>query len=513
MVASLLRLLHSGFQDVRLIGTRIETRQFKYVLTKNGRFTTQWQRIDFNSKPNFGTSCVVTLPRKGHLITRIYLVATMPDIRTAQLAAQAAGGSNFAGPVFGWTNSLGHALINNMTLEIGGARVEQLDGQLLEIIDEFYTPIEKVQNVNNMILRKPNGFNEYSFGWTKQYEQVVVPLPFWFSRGDLGAPLPIDGLYTDDVRITINFRGVGELYTTTARIYKDTDNLPTKCAKSTPSPFIDIFGTSFYVFDINGTSIPAINPFQPNAPVTTIPGQSMPGTYNLGDTYLMVEYVTLDKPEANRFRQAEFTMPVIQHYILDKVTTKGQATIEIPLRIPNPTRNIFFFAQRQECVGLNTFFLATRDLSGAETIVQPWWPDCSGLDMNSYQDLVPAFTSRDSDPLLSLSLKYEGNFTRYSTENTSLFRSILPSLELVKAPLFNKYYYCLPFSLQAGRNPDSVPLGEANLDKIQKMSLFLEFHSLEVIKNVYPTYNILMYVETYNILKMYGGRAGLLFGY
>lgn len=513
MVASLLRLLHSGFQDVRLIGTRIETRQFKYVLTKNGRFTTQWQRIDFNSKPNFGTSCVVTLPRKGHLITRIYLVATMPDIRTPQLAAQAAGGSNFAGPVFGWTNSLGHALINNMTLEIGGARVEQMDGQLLEVLDEFYTPIEKVQNINNMILRKPNGFNEYSFGWDRQYEQVVVPLPFWFSKGDLGTSLPIDGLYTDEVRITINFRNVGQLYTTPSRIQESVTTIPRKCLSKNTSSFIDIAGTSFYVFDPDGEPIPSMNPLEPDAPLSEIPDQKMPSTYNLGDTYLMVEYVTLDKPEANRFRQAEFTIPVIQHYILDQVNTKGQPTIEIPLRIPNPTRNIFFFAQREECVNLNTYFLATRDLNGAETIVPPWWPDCSGLDMSSYQDLVPAFTTRDSDPLLSLSLSYEGNYTRFSTENTALFRSIIPCLELVKAPLFNKYYYCLPFSLQAGKNPDSITLGEANLDKIQKIRLFLEFHSLEVIEKVYPTYNILMYVESYNILKVYGGRAGLLFGY
>jgi hypothetical protein len=513
MVASLLRLLHSGFQDTRLIGIRIETRQFKYVLTKNGRFTTQWQRVDFDNKPNFGKTCVVTLPRKGHLITRIYLVATMPDIRTPQLAAQKAGGSNFAGPVFGWTNSLGHALINNMTLEIGGSRVEQMDGQLLEVLDEFYTPIEKVQNVNNMILRKPNGFNEYSFGWKNQYEQVVVPLPFWFSKGDLGVPLPIDGLYIDNVRISINLRDVGSLYTTPARIEETRNIIPTKCSPRIRSSLIDINGTSFYVFDSNGIAIPSIYPFNPNALLTKIPGQSMPATYTLGDTYLMVEYVTLDKPEANRFRQAEFTMPVIQHYILDRVTTKGQSTVEIPLRIPNPTRNIFFFAQRDECPGLNTYFLATRDLSGAETVVQPWWPDCSGLDMKDYQDLVPAFTTRDSDPLQSLSLVYEGNFTRFSTENTALFRSILPSLELVKAPLFNKYYYCLPFSMQAGKNPDSIHLGEANLDKIHKVSLFLEFRSLEVINKIYPTYNILMYVETYNILKMYGGRAGLLFGY
>ena len=515
MVASLLRLLHSGFQDVRLVGTRIETRQFKYVLMKNGRFTTQWQRVDFNTKPTFGNTFVVTLPRKGHLISRIYLVATMPDIRTPQLAAQAAGGANFAGPVFGWTNSLGHALINNITLDIGGARVEQMDGQLLEVIDEFYTPLEKVENMNNMILRKANGFNERSFGWKNQFERVVVPLPFWFSRGDLGVPLPVDGLYTDDVRITINFRGVGDLYTTASRLdVTTTTNIPVfDCNNGVPSKLVNINGSIFYVFDPNGKPVPSINPYEPNAPLSPIPGQTMPSTYLLGDTYLMVEYITLDKPEANRFRQAEFTMPVVQHYILDKVNTKGQPTIQIPMRIPNPTKNIFFFAQRSECATFNSYFLATRDLGDYGTLVRPWWPDCSGLNMANYHELIPAFTGRDSEPLQSLSLSYEGQFTRFSTENMALFRSIIPSLELTKSPLINKYYYCLPFGVQGGHNPASIPLGEANLDKIQKINLYLEFRSLELTENVYPTYNILMYVETYNILKVYGGRAGLLFGY
>ena len=510
MVASLLRLLHSGFQDTRLIGNRIETRKFTYVLIKIGRFTTQWQRIDFNTKPNFNTSATIVLPRKGHLISRVHLVATMPDIRTPQLEAQRLAGNRFAGPIFGWTNSLGHALVNTMTLEIGGARVEQLDGRLLEVLDEFYEPIEKIQNKNNMILRKANGFNTKSFGWDTQYEQVVVPLPFWFCKGDLASPLPIDGLYNDEVRISINFRNVGNLYTTQSLLTQQS-NVTTICNKQTG--FLNIEGTTFYYYDENGTMIPGLVPGQPDARVSPIPRASMPSKYNLGDTYLLVEYITLDKPEANRFRQAEFTMPILQHYILDSPSTRGQQTIQIPLRIPNPTRHIYFFCQREECTELNAYFLATRDLSDSQTLVAPWWPDCSGLNMGYYEELVPGFSKRNSEPLQSLSLTYESKFVRFSTENVALFRSILPSLELRKSPLLNRYYYCLPFCLQSGYNPGSIPLGEANLDKIQTMNLLLEFKSLDMLSPIYPTYNIYIYVETYNILKVYGGRAGLLFGF
>jgi len=405
-----------------------------------------------------------------------------------------------------------------MTLEIGGARVEQMDGRLMELLDEFYTPVEKVQNINNMIKRKANGFNAKSFGWETQYEKVVVPLPFWFCRGDLGSPLPVDGLYNDEVRVSITFREVGALYTTPARVTYGTSNItstiPVKCKNKTiGSQIISIEGSKFYNFDLNGTTIPTIVPGKPGALLTTIPGVSMPATYVLGDTYLMVEYITLDKPEANRFRQAEFTMPVIQHYLMDPVNTKGQPSIQIPLRVPNPTRHIYFYCQREEAPDFNSYFLASRDLSGAQTVVAPWWPDCSGLDMSSFYELVPAFSTRDSEPVRGMSLTYEGKFVRFSTDNMSLYRSILPSLELRKSPLFNRYYYCLPFCLQSGYYPGAIPLGEANLDKIQKITMYLEFVSMSIVRNIYPTYNVYMWVETYNILKMYGGRAGLLFGY
>ena len=501
MVASLLRLLHSGFQDTRLIGQSIDTWQFDYVLVKAGRFTTQWQRIDFNTKPAFGTSAMCTLPRKGHLITRVYLVATFPDIRTPQIIATDAAPSNFAGPVFGWTNSLGHAMINNMTLDIGGARVEQLNGQLMEMMDEFYTPLEKVVNVNNMICRREYGFNPKIFGWSNPYQQVTVPLPFWFSRGDLGCPLPVDGLYNDEVRVNITFNTAATLYTTNSVIY-NSNGQPT---------MLPLASSPFYQYNSTGSYVPGISSNTTDL-VSVIPGIKMPTTFVLGDTYLLVEYITLDKPEANRFRQAEFTMPVIQHYILDTASSKGQPTSELPLRIPNPTRHIYFFCQRQEAIAYNSYFLATRDLSGQQTSV-PWWPDCSGLNMNNYQEIIPGFSTRDSEPLKSMSLTYEGKFVRTSTENMALYRSILPSLELRKSPLINRYYYCMPFALQSGYYPGTMPLGTANLDKIQKVNMYLEFESEDILKSIYPTYNIFMYAETYNIMKVYGGRAGLLFGY
>ena len=99
MVASLLRLLHSGTQDQRieskLKGSQGQgqgnptTDAFTWILRKPGRFTTQWLRLDFAQVPDFGKTVFCTLPIKGELISKLYLVVTLPDIYNRQSAAQA----------------------------------------------------------------------------------------------------------------------------------------------------------------------------------------------------------------------------------------------------------------------------------------------------------------------------------------------------------------------------------------------------------------------------------------
>jgi hypothetical protein len=164
MVASLLKVISSGIQDERL-NFKTTLYPFRKLWVKAGRFTTRWERLDFENTPTFGNTGFFRILRKGHLVTRLYLVATMPDIYTTQAQAIAANGGQQAYPQFGWTNSLGHALVQQLTLDIAASRVETLDSRLLEILDEFHTPLEKVPVMNELIKRKDSGLTETSFGW------------------------------------------------------------------------------------------------------------------------------------------------------------------------------------------------------------------------------------------------------------------------------------------------------------------------------------------------------------
>jgi len=505
MAASILRILHSGVQDTRLLCPKGQPNieSFTKLFIRSGRFTTQWARLDFDTIPNLNTSCTLTIPRKGHLVTRLYLVTTMPDIATIQLQAQS--NSNFVGPYFGWTNSLGHALINETTISIGGAKIERLDGRLMEIMDEFYNPLEKQQSMNKLIHRKDNGFSYKSFGVTDENPSVVVtPLPFWFSCGDSGLALPIDAIQADLVQLSVTFNPINNLYVSSAY-----QQLP----YGTPvagDAYYPLSNSQFYVSNNAGSNVYGLPGL-----VSAIPGVQMPNTFNLGSTYVLAEYVYLDKPEANRFRLSDIKIPIVQHYNFDPVDTQNMNKLNYKFSVPNPTRNLFFYLNRYEALRYNATFLATRDLNGVGTNV-PWWPDASGLENPQWLGSIRSgFSTRDSEPLNRIALEYEGKLIRFLTDCPSLFRSVLPSLEMKKSPWVNRYYYTLMFGFQHGLLPPSLPSGEANLDKMLNIELQLGLHpntgSLNV--NNVPRYYMNLYAETYNVLRIYGGRAGLLFSY
>jgi hypothetical protein len=60
-----------------------------------------------------------------------------------------------------------------------------------------------------------------------------------------------------------------------------------------------------------------------------------------------------------------------------------------------------------------------------------------------------------------------------------------------------------------------MPVGQANLDKIQKLQLVLAFHGKtgNLNDDFVDRYTVYSYAETYNILRIYGGRGALMFAY
>jgi hypothetical protein len=530
--AQSLTLISTGLADTRLQSSRgnPDPAQFVKVVRKTTRWAAQWNRIEFDGVAEFGQRVSMTLPRIGHLVSGFTLAVTMPDIYSTQLAAiQKVGGTSltnrgrFLGPLFGWTNSLGHALIQQIELEIGGTIVETLDGRLLEMLDELYEPLEGVLSKNQMICRAPNEYDATT--WiSADLTTVYVPIPFWFSRrGVYSHALPIQALTSDIVRIHVTFRPIQELVYTPARVDSRNPPIPTIVDGK-----YDIRGSQFYYSVVGGTK--SLYSFNADMPPTGLSGEiipmfQMPTRFSPVDAYALVEYIFLEDYEALAFRTGELTYHVEQHIAVPMIQTQGMKEIRIPLPYTNPTKEILWVFQRPEVTLYNSWFLFTRDLAAAvaktpptygveNPCLTPWWPDASLVPSGDKDWCIrPAFQTSYSEPLESATLMYN-SYERCVHEGGSFFRGVVPAMMYTKSAVINRYIYAYSFGARAATQAAGVavyePTGVANWDKIPRKELYLRLTNGRRGMPP-PDMNVYMYVTIWNVFKVFGGRGGMLF--
>lgn len=530
--ATSLTLVTTGLADAKLISSgNPDLNQFLHVVKKTTRWAAQWCRVEFDGAPEFGQKVALTIPTIAELINGLTIVVQMPDIYTPQLQAiKAAGGTNlnnkgsFLGPLFGWTNSLGHALIEQIELEIGGAIVETLDSRLLEILDELHETVEAAAAKNFMIKRTPYGFTNTTY-LTPTPTTVYVPIPFWFSKpGVLSHALPIQALNIDNVRILVTFRAINGLAYTDARANSQTIGLENTPPYTPPyAPMLPMTNSPFWQSTTstgpNTGPVYTMNSSMGTNPTNgqIIPGVQMPARFSPISAYALIEYISLEEYEAIAMRTAELTYHVQQHQAVQVEQTLGQTEIHLDIPYTNPTKDLMWVLQRPEATTYNAYFLFTRDLYPTPPPPQtqpnptqiPWWPDAifQPVPVEAWQ-LQPAFRKAYSEPLQAAALHYN-SYERFVHEGGSFFRSIIPAQYFTKSAMLDRYIYAYAFGLK-NKPREYEPKGAANWDKIQRKELYITLNSSRG-GGVPPNMNIYVYITSWNIFKVYGGRGGLLF--
>lgn len=113
MTGGLLQIVAYGAQDIYLTDCPQIT-FFKVVYRRHTTFSTQTFEKTFNDNPTFGKVTRVKLYTLGDLATKMYIRVVI-----GQLSA-----SPGSGP-FAWIRRLGHALLNEVRIEIGGYDVDK----------------------------------------------------------------------------------------------------------------------------------------------------------------------------------------------------------------------------------------------------------------------------------------------------------------------------------------------------------------------------------------------------
>ena len=211
MGGGLMQLVAYGAQDIYLTGNPQIT-FFKVVYRRHTNFSMESIEQTFNGTADFGRKVTCTISRNGDLIHRVYLQVKIPQVVTA------------ANDSFRWLNWLGHVLVKNVEVEIGGQRIDKHYGDWLHIWNELTQTAGHQAGYANMVGNVPRLTQVISGNGGTPADRAAcdktacipattlyVPLQFWFCRNP-GLALPLIALQYHEVKISLEFRAASECY-------------------------------------------------------------------------------------------------------------------------------------------------------------------------------------------------------------------------------------------------------------------------------------------------------------
>jgi hypothetical protein len=193
-----LQLIARGRQDVYLTGDPQMT-FFKQVYRRYTPFAIESIPIEFDGNTDFGRRISCTIPRKADLLWQMFIEIELPPLPQPDVS----GSPNL------WVNDIAHALIEDISIEIGDKEIDKHTGRWLNIWGELTTPAEKRDGYNAMVghvATYPAGAPDP----TKPL-RLTLPLRFWFNE-NIGEALPLISLQAHPVRLILHLRPFQELW-------------------------------------------------------------------------------------------------------------------------------------------------------------------------------------------------------------------------------------------------------------------------------------------------------------
>ena len=187
MTGSLLALVAIGKQDSELIGNP-EISFFRNVYRHHTHFSIESIPLSFDQGLIFGKKTTLIIPRKADLLSKLVLELRLPALGSP--------GQNIS-----WINGAGHSLIKEISVEIGGVKIDTQTGEFMDILSQTELNEAKKGGYYQMIA-KHEFYNKYS----QSNETILfIPLQFWFCR-HISNALPLVALQYHEVKITLQLR-------------------------------------------------------------------------------------------------------------------------------------------------------------------------------------------------------------------------------------------------------------------------------------------------------------------
>lgn len=193
MGGGLMQLVAYGAQDFYLTGNPQIT-FFKVVYRRHTNFATESIEQTFTGNPNFGSRVVCNLQRSGDLVTKMYFRAELPEL-------------TLDNGKWAWAPRVGHVLVQDVYMEIGGTQIDKHYNDWLNIWYELARNFAQDRGYAKMI---GNTAELTTLAESHNGATVWVPLQFACCRND-GLALPIIALQYHDVKLTFDLQSLDRL--------------------------------------------------------------------------------------------------------------------------------------------------------------------------------------------------------------------------------------------------------------------------------------------------------------
>ena len=228
MTGGLLHFIPASYDDLYLV-INPEISFFKAVYKRHSNFSIESNEEVFENPVKFDTYTQCKLSKRGDLIANVSVLLSLGSLNDYGFDLTVASEKHYENnsgncsckkclmmkfqeiKVFGWINSIGHALIDFYDLEIGGKYIEKQFGEWLEIWAELTQTSEKKLAYNEMIGKvDPPSFTADKFSDSLD---LIIPLNLWFCR-NIGLSLPCMSLYNEEIKIGLKIKSFDSCWVT-----------------------------------------------------------------------------------------------------------------------------------------------------------------------------------------------------------------------------------------------------------------------------------------------------------
>jgi len=543
MAGGLLQLIAYGAQDIYLTNNPSIT-FFKTVYRRHTNFSIQQFELTFTDDPGFGRKSSVKLQRLGDLATKMFL-------RVQIGAIAGTPGINFA-----WVRKLGHAMLQEIEIVIGGSTIDKHYGIWLDIWYELARQGKHDAGYQKLIgnVDELTAFNDKD----KPSYILQIPLQFWFNR-HYGLALPLIAIQYHEIYINVQFEPNtrlivhGDNFTNLAAatildfglvtdyIYLDVDerrrfgeshheylieqlqyygelSLPTtngiKVLLDFKHPVKELIwcmqngnylaGNQFLTYTNNDWPIAIYNfsynfIFQsllllnPNESVPPIGGQWQPFAPQTSGVSTFGNFQVFNNSLSQTLWINNGSLIIGSYNLTSKVNAIITVTSINTILLSNVTTTI---TARDISIPLNLYTDSRVNVTTNLTV----------YELNNYGVLIDG----SSNPLISAQLDYNGQ-PRFEERNGLFFGTLQPYQHHSNTPAdgINLYSFAIyPELLQ--------PSGTSNMSSIDTVHFNIQFGDTTNLTNVLPGLNMFnldnrvhVYAVSYNVMRIMSGMVGV----